>query len=333
MGRKRGKKRKLPEAVRLQLEKRKRQLRNLTVETTPLPNQHADSKNVNDQNDVQEKVSPPSSVTLDESKEGEKQTVTSDTKRRIKWAITIIGLFIWPFRKKNLFATASIILCGGFIASFFYFGRSTPTNVSARFTQLRDVEFTYDKYQGETISPLCGCFREVAPDEWRGITFAARYIEIKRESDKPFTGYLLSSPSPGQTFWLPDMFQTRVTLYSITLPIEKEFDPRWILDKTKAQDYDVVKSQTLGPEEFFVLISKKELNVALLGDKPIGAWIPADGSRVAVLNQPLMRLSVQNIAHIEESYNYAPKPEFEKLMGRSTALPLGDFLGPLVNVT
>lgn len=260
----------------------------------------------------------------------EKSALASQNRlpRLLEYARTSLRLLLWPVRKRNLLFTSLLLLCTLFLYSFFYFRASASTDVSGVITQLGDIEFTYNKFQSEGLSPLCGCFRDVNPDEWRGITFAARYIQIERTGELPSTGYLITAALPDKTSWMPALFGLKGTLYSISLPAEEEFDPKFLLDPGQ-HNYEILSKRNYESADLLMMISNSPLRLALLGDKPIGSWIPADGSKVWIKNEPSRRLSIPTIATIEETYGpYRPEIEGKNLRNQQMGLPLGDFLGP-----
>jgi hypothetical protein len=217
------------------------------------------------------------------------------------------------------------------ISLYFYLKRSEATTIRGRLNQLGDIEFTYDKFQVEGVSPLCGCYAQLQPSAWRGITFAARYLTIQRLGAEPLTEYILTAPEPTNTFWSSSGFRVGLTLFSFDIPSDMAFDPRAITKADLPSEYIVNVRKELPPEQFYLVFSKSELNVALLGDKPLCAWIPSDGSRISLKYEKKMSLATPVSAALREFYRpYTLSSEAEELQGVTMGLPLGDFLGPKI---
>lgn len=77
------------------------------------------------------------------------------------------------------------------------------------------------------------------------------------------------------------------------------------------------------------LIEQTGLHVALLGNVPIGSWIPFPGSQV-VLGSVRSPFSENGGAHIVEHYPTGIGFEAKGSAAKDQAYPLGDFLGPNV---
>jgi hypothetical protein len=256
--------------------------------------------------------------------------VLTEPNNRAGARIGVSGVFAWLLSRRPAFTILSVGLCVLFAWLFLYFGTSTPTAVRGKLTQLGEVELTYSSFQAESVSPLCGCFKELEQDAWRGVTFAARFLQIQRTSQRPFTMHLITAPQPTNTLWfpsdwVPNQFKFRIARYTLALPRGEQFDPRWLLDKTPSTSPAIVDRREYEPESLFLLISKESMNVALLGDKPLGAWIPSDGSKLKITYEKPMLLSMPARATLEETfYRY----DDDNLVNPSPGLPLGDFLGP-----
>lgn len=240
----------------------------------------------------------------------------------------IPSILIFPFKRKNLLTTISLAICATSFLTFLYLTTSNPTEIRAELTQLGDIEFTYTGKQNDAISPLCGCYSEQPRDKWRGITFPARYLQINREGSKPLTGYMMTAAVPSNISWLSSIFQLQGSIYTFALPVNEYFDPRYLLNDKFPETYRVLNIKKYDSTDHFLLISAQGLNVALLGDMPLGSWIPTEGSQVTIkYRKEGMHLNAPNVAIIEEKYKNTESNV--KTLGVPN-IPLGDFLGPNV---
>jgi hypothetical protein len=172
-------------------------------------------------------------------------------------------------------------------------------------------------------------------EEWRGITFLARHLQIARSGENPMTGYMITSATPEITSWMPILFKLRATVYSISLPKTEPFAPEQLIHNQLPATARIDESKDLGIKDFLMFITDKPLNISLLGSIPLGGWIPANGSTVTLKTQKSMHGDAysRNDASIEESYvpynKSAIKEKDNHLEFSETIdLPLGDFLGP-----
>ena len=258
-----------------------------------------------------------------------KETILAYLRRkylrvRARW---YIGVLLFPLRKKYRFTTSALTISLLSLLAFIYLMKSKQAEIRAQLTGLGDIDFTYSAGQQEGISPLCGCYDEQPREEWRGITFPARYIQIARKGPKPLTGYMMTAAEPAHTQWWSSMFELQGSIYVFAIPAEQDFDPRLLLTSTFPDSYRLLDSRKYDNARYFMLISTTDLNIALLGDKPLGSWIPADGSQVSIRYQMEgMHLNARNVAIIEEHYrNTEINVETATV---PAGVPLGDFLGP-----
>lgn len=222
-----------------------------------------------------------------------------------------------------------------FILLYIYGATSTPAKIAGQITQFKDVELSYDTYQNFGISPLCGCMADKKAEEWRGITFLARHVQIARSGDSPMTGYMITSATPEIINWTPLLFRLRATVYSISLPKTEPFDPEQLVHNQLPPTARIDESKDVGIKDFLMFITDKPLNISLLGRLPLGGWIPTKGSTVALRTQKSMHGDAysRNDASIEESYVPYNKSVINEKddhieFSETIDLPLGDFLGP-----
>ena len=236
---------------------------------------------------------------------------------------------MFPFQRRHLLTTIGVLISASSIIMFSYLMKSEPAEIRAELTGLGDIQFSYSGKQISGISPLCGCYAEKRREEWRGITFPAKYLRIDREGSKPLTGYMLTSPVPANVNWIPSLFKLKGAVFKLALPEDEQFDPRLVLNQPFPQTYRIVNARSYDAADYFLLISSEGLNVALLGDTPLASWIPMDDSQVSVkYRRDGMHLNARDVAVVEEKYknNALNNEEFSVPDG----VPLGDFLGPNV---
>lgn len=195
-------------------------------------------------------------------------------------------------------------------------------------TELADVELRYAKPQWETISPLCGCMMDQAAATWRGISFIARDSSIARAGEFPNTAYTITSPMPGMISWTPEVFPTDVHVYAIALRADTEFNPTLLVTDPTA--YPKRRDLAPTPDLFYTLMTKAPLHVRLLGDTPMGAWIPTSASKFVL---PLPSSGFAAARRSFSFHEYYPAQSYRANDNATAApaeYPLVDFLGKLV---
>lgn len=238
-----------------------------------------------------------------------------------------------------IFFSVSLIFIVIYILFFKYLSESSPAKITGTITQFKDVELSYDTYQSEGRSPLCGCLAEKEAEEWRGITFVARHLQISRTGETPITGYLITNALPERTFWNPMLFKLRATVYSIAIPVADAFDPELLLQNKLPSSQKILESKDIGVKDFVSLFTEKPLNVSLLGNTPLAGWIPVKGSKVSLkykegIHADALSVNTASIEEIYSEYNKDSKKINEKdktfSFSENIDYPLGDFLGPNV---
>ena len=123
-----------------------------------------------------------------------------------------------PFQQKYRTATIGVLISLTFMSVFLYLIQSEPAEVRAELSQLGDISFTYSGKQNSGISPLCGCYAEKPREQWRGITFPGRYINIERKGTKPLTGFMITAAA----FMVPIQLNTAEQKAAIHLKATSE---------------------------------------------------------------------------------------------------------------
>ncbi len=242
-----------------------------------------------------------------------------------------------------LFAVFPLILVS--IVSFcmlFYLKKTSSKALSGTISHTGDVELTYKYPQSSGISPLCGCLAPQEADTWRGITFAARTLTLEREADlsspppesyrvTPRTAFYITSPLPAPVNNLRARLKFKAELYVIELSPQDVFDPDKFV-KNGYPDVRVLSRKSMEQTEFIQLIGSEKVNIHLMGEKALAAWIPARNSLVSVGSLPKQFPAEKNVAFIEERYTRAP-PQYTvdgSALIEDLDLPLGDFMASTV---
>lgn len=212
-----------------------------------------------------------------------------------------------------------------------------PTSVGGKIRRLGDLVITYTDPQRIGTSPLCGCDtgEESRPDEWRGVTFAARNLLIHRTGGPQLTQYLITPAYPGKMTWNPHAFARRFKMeceaFILTIPAEGEFDPAALNAETIPPGYHIERHTVFAGEGYASFITDKEFHVALLGSVPLVAWIPTTNSSVALQYRKGMFASSRSAFSLQEKYlawqgDFAERT-FKEILTEAE-YPVADFLGP-----
>jgi hypothetical protein len=239
-------------------------------------------------------------------------------------------------RRGWVFSGISFISILFVISGYWFITQSVPASFTSKLTQVGDIELGYGERQSGKISPLCGCYDVGEWGNWRGVTFTARNVEIERKGNLPVTGYLIFAPPPTSTMFTPSFFKMNITYYLVELDENETFNPQYLLDGKFPENYKLVKKEN-SDEGFVQIFSENKLRVSLLGDKPIGAWIPMERTKVSINYQLRQDISEPTTTVIREKYLASTEEELGQVWDargfyndRMMAMPLGDFLGPNV---
>ena len=191
-------------------------------------------------------------------------TKTKKNSRKLFWAVV------------TLIAGVLIVLAG-----FFFIVESVPTDFTLKLSQVGDLQLVYFDQQSEKISPLCGCKEIGEWANWRGITFTSRRLDISRKGGLPVTGYLIFPAYPAPTRIYPGVFKMKVDYYLLRIGANDTFNAQSLISSSVPRNYEVLKREQ-SDEGFIQICSGADLKVALLGDKPLGTWIPVERSIVSM---------------------------------------------------
>jgi hypothetical protein len=238
-------------------------------------------------------------------------------------------------RRGWIFTGISVVSILFVISGYWFITQSVSASFTAKLTQVGDIELGFSERQSRKISPLCGCNDVGEWGNWRGITFTARNVEIERKGDLPATGYLIFAPPPTSTTFGPDFFKIKITYYLIEISKNETFNPRFLLSGTLPENYKLIQKEN-SDEGFVQFFSEKSLKVSLLGDKPLGAWIPMERTNVSINYQLRQKIAEPITTVIRETYLASTKEGLDQVVAKGfwddsmKALPVGDFLGPNV---
>lgn len=169
------------------------------------------------------------------------------------------------------------------IASLAWLSQSTPADFTARLSANAPVILEYAGDYTDKKSPACGC--AFSPDdEWRGITFVARRIQIDQQADAPHkNAYMLSPAFPSVIGPLSSGFHFSPSYYEILVPEGQEFEPRHFANRTDVgRHYRVLQNRPLPIGPALSIFTSGPLNVETLGEVPVGAWIPSVDGRLRI---------------------------------------------------
>lgn len=238
-------------------------------------------------------------------------------RNRLHFALTLL---VTTIRKVNkMFVLIALFLFASWAATYF-FARPYRERFSGSLTKTNAVQLNFYGFQREDISPICGCMLPQA--NWRGISFLARHAAIYRNTDAKKVVYWFVGPLPS-TMSYRESLGFEADYYVVQIPSGVTFDASRLADKS-ASHYSVLQHKHLNPTGSTFLYTKPDAQVQLqlLGDKPIGAWIPAEGSTTTISYSKSEFAS--NIPRTEITEKYTPHD------GKSyMELPVADFLGPM----
>jgi hypothetical protein len=222
------------------------------------------------------------------------------------------------------FAGAVSFLLAGYLAK-----DDGQERVTASLTALGPVDFVLDAAPGTAVSPVCGCFKIKHRKDWRGVTFAAREVQVSRDTGDLDSTYVITAANPEPATWEPGDFYFRSELLTFERSIggfsRARFNSKAIVGGSSPVGWRLLERRRLGPQEEIQMTTSSPLNVSMLGPTPIGAWVPSIGGRVHLTFSQGLTANAPVRGELTEA---SPHPS------RWGALdhPLADFLGPDVGV-
>jgi hypothetical protein len=123
-------------------------------------------------------------------------------------------------RRRTLSTVLPLLLAVGSLtvlaAGYFYLRSTVPISFSANLVSDGDARFSYTTPQQETYSPACGCWEDKS-ERWRGITFAARQLQIANVTEASHTAFWLMASAPGSLDWRPTTFRPSVRFLQLSV--------------------------------------------------------------------------------------------------------------------
>lgn len=210
------------------------------------------------------------------------------------------------------------------LLGFLYLKQNNPVTIRSSLTEVKEIILNFKGYQSQGYSPVCGCYEIENPEDWRGITFATRHLKIERKGLYPITAYMVIASMPDKITWKSEGFRFKANLYFISIPKYELFKPELVLSNKLPSSYRIIDKKDFEPKRYFMIFSDKEMNVNLLGDKPLVGWIPSNNSKVKIEYLKDMFPSSKVKAKISENYEVkTTKSPLQKVVG----MPMADFLG------
>ena len=152
--------------------------------------------------------------------------------------------------------------------------------VTGELTGSHELYFVPGAPEHGGVSPVCGCFKP-HPNAWRGVTFAAREAILSRRGSSSMTEWTISGAEARERMKPVPAVQS-VAAEVVQINPNGHFDPSWMAKGELAQHGHVLYRHSFNAF-MFSIINNGRLHVSLLGNVPIGSWIPLPGSRVHVV--------------------------------------------------
>lgn len=237
-------------------------------------------------------------------------------------------------RRRRLAGTAVLLLAMVALAtaSVFLLTHSwrERERLSGRLAGVREMSFTPAVQENGGVTPVCGCFKPHF-NAWRGITFAAREAVISRHGNSPLTEWTISGAEAKEGIE-PAPAAQRMAVEVIQMKPAGRFNPGWMVHGDLGQ-HGKVFARTVFNAFMLSLTTDGDLHVSLLGDVPVGAWIPLPRSEVALTADPSPFPGTNPVPRMTEKHppdRNMDEVRYEDHKIRGQGYPLGDFLGPNV---
>ncbi|HET7454119.1 MAG TPA: hypothetical protein VFJ76_01200 [Solirubrobacterales bacterium] len=223
-------------------------------------------------------------------------------------------------------AAMAIFLVGGiFVLTHSWHERE---RVTGRLAGVNELSYTPAVQDSGGISPVCGCLKPPF-NAWRGITFAGREAVVSRRGRSPMTEWTLSGAQAKEGIE-PAPAQQRMAVEVVQMDPRDPFDPSWMVNG-KLGEHGKVLSRSAFNSYMLSIINNGNLHVGLLGDVPVGAWIPLPRSEVELTAEPSPFPGTPSVPRMTEKHppgRSMDEVRFEQGRVRGQGYPLGDFLGP-----
>jgi hypothetical protein len=200
--------------------------------------------------------------------------------------------------------------------------------VTGRLAGVRELSYTPAAQDDGGISPVCGCLKPPF-NAWRGITFAGREAIVSRRGRSPLTEWTISGAEAKEGIE-PAPAEQRLAVEVVQMDPIGHFDPSWMVDG-KLNEHGKVLTRSVFNVFMLSITTNGDLHVGLLGDVPIGAWIPLPRSEVELTADPSPFPGTPSVPRMTERHpphRAMDEVRFEHGRIRGQGYPLGDFLGP-----
>ena len=238
----------------------------------------------------------------------------------------------WPrvspkVRRSVLLVFGAVVVL---VAGYVYLNSTVPVSVSAVLSSSGNAQFTYTTKQQQTYSPACGCMADKS-ERWRGITFAAKRLEIANSTETEQTAFWIMAAFPEPLDWSPTLFRPRVRLLRLSVADGHAVGLPDILRTREIDSVTVLEDKPLPLSDAAALVTEQPVMVMLSGEYPIAAYIPVENSRVSITQRESTFPGVQTAPEIREDYPAsAERVEYrgEQIIGSEhLAYPMLDLVG------
>jgi hypothetical protein len=238
----------------------------------------------------------------------------------------------WRLYRRGLGRFALFALGSLAVAAFgyIYLRSVVPVSVSAVLSSSGNASFSYATRQQDTYSPACGCMADKS-ERWRGITFAARRLQIANVTETAHTAFWLMAAEPAPLDWSPTLFRPRIRLLRLSIVNGTAIGLEDILRARTTDSVAVIEDTTQAEQDAAALVTNQPVVVMLPGDYPVVAYIPVENSRVSITQRESTFPSDRDAPVIREDYP-ATRDRADKVGnvvgGAGLAYPMMDFVGP-----
>jgi hypothetical protein len=249
-------------------------------------------------------------------RQAREQEIEALARRRRRQLVTMVI---------SLLAIATFVIAAMFILTHSWRQRE---RVTGRLAGVRELSFTPAVQENGGVSPVCGCFKPHF-NAWRGITFATREVLLSRRGPSPFTEWTISGAEAKEGIE-PAPAAQRMAVEVVQMEPIGRFDPAWMVHDELDQHGRILSHSTFNAF-LMSFTTSRDLHVGLLGDVPLGAWIPLPRSEVELTAAPSPFPGSPTVPRITEKHppgRGMDEVRFDHGRVRGQGYPIGDFLGP-----
>jgi len=167
-------------------------------------------------------------------------------------------------------------------------------------------------------------------ERWRGITFAARRLQVANVTEAQRTAFWVMAAEPSKLDWSPTLFRPRFRVLQLSVAGQKTLGPLDILNAATTLGVGIVEDITLADQDAAALVTDRPVVVMLPGNYPVAAYIPVENSRVSITQRESTFPNDQEPPLIREDYP-ASRDRVDHVgnvvSGDAMAYPMMDFVG------